>query len=232
MRTIKFASLLLIALSLSCAGLLQELEQNLPTSGGSSAADGLREALAVGTGRAVTRRAQPGGYLGDKLVELAIPSKLETAADALKLIGRRDLVDEFKISLNRAAEAAAPVAKEVFMGSIRQMTFQDAMSILDGGETAATDFFRRTAGPELARRFAPIVDEKLADVGATQDFNEIMRKIEALPLVERPVFNLTEYVTDEALDGLFSTLAEEERRIRQDPLARTTDLLRRWFGER
>lgn len=232
MRLIRIAPLLILLFSLHCASLIQELEQVVPSGGGSTAADGLREALAVGTGRAVARRGQAGGYLGDKLVELAIPRKLDTAADALKLIGRRDLVDEFKVSINRAAEAAAPVAREVFVNSIRQMTFQDAMSILDGGETAATDFFRRTAGPELARRFAPIVDEKLADVGATQDFNEIMRKIEALPLVERPVFNLTEYVTDEALDGLFTTLAEEERRIRQDPLARTTDLLRRWFGER
>jgi len=224
------AVLLVVACNLGCAALMQELDQVVQGADASTPTDGLREALAVGTGRAVERRGRVGGYLGDALAEIAVPSKFNQAARALETIGRGDLVDEFKVSMNRAAEAAAPVARDVFVKSIRQLTFDDALAILDGHETAATEFFRRTAGPELARRFNPIVDDKLSQVGATRRFDELMDRIEALPLVDKPVFDLTEYVTAEALDGLFDTLAEEERRIRTDPVARTTELLRRWFN--
>jgi hypothetical protein len=224
------AVLLVLVLSAGCAAVMKELDQVLQESDGSTAADGLREALAVGTGRAVERRGKDGGYLGDALAEILIPEKLSRAARALELTGRGDLVEEFKVSMNRAAEAAAPVARDVFVRSIREMSFEDAMGILRGHETAATDFFRRTAGDELARRFTPIVQDKLSAVGATQRFDTLMTRIEALPLVDRPVFDLTTYVTDEALDGLFGALADEERKIRTDPVARTTELLRRWFG--
>jgi len=209
---------------------MQEIERTVDPAAGSTAADGLREALAVGTARAVERRGRPGGYLGDALAEIAVPAKFDQAARALELLGREDLVEEFKLGMNRAAEAAAPVARDVFLRSVRQMTFTDAVSILKGDDTAATDFFRRTAGPELAARFSPIVNDKLAEVGATEGFDRLMRRIEALPLVDKPVFDLTDYVTGEALDALFETLAEEERRIRTDPLARTTALLKKWFG--
>jgi len=216
-----------------CAAVLEELERSgLGTSAASTPTDGLREALAIGTGRAVERRGTVGGYLGDALVEIVVPDKFDRAARALRLVGRGELVDEFKVSMNRAAEAAAPVARDVFMQSIRQMTFEDAMAIIDGNDTAATDFFRRTAGPELERRFLPIVDRKLGEVGATRKFDDLMQRIEDLPLVERPVFDLDAYVTQHALDGLFDTLAEEERSIRTDPVARTTELLKRWFGNR
>jgi hypothetical protein len=215
-----------------CAELIQDLERSIGELDSSTPTDGLREALAVGTGRAVERRGRVGGYLGDRLVEIVVPQKFESAARALRMIGREDLVDEFKVGMNRAAEAAAPVARDVFVESIRRMTFDDARAILGGHETAATDFFRRTAGAELARRFTPIVEEKLLAVGATRNFDDLMQRIDALPLVDMPVFDLTSYVTDSALDGLFDTLAEEERKIRTDPLARTTDLLKRWFGNR
>ena len=223
---------LLLAGTAGCAAVLDELGQALQDVDSGTPADGLREALAVGTGRAVERRARAGGYLGDALVEIVIPDKLERAARALEIAGRGGIVEEFKVSMNRAAEAAAPVARDVFVRSIRQMTFDDAMGILKGTDTEATDFFRRTTGPELSRRFAPIVDDKLAEVGATLRFERLMDRIQALPLIDRPVFDLGEYVTTEALDGLFVTLAEEERRIRHDPAARTTELLRRWFGNR
>jgi len=213
-----------------CAALIEDIEHAIGDLDSSTPTDGLREALAVGTGRSVDRRGRAGGYLGDQLAEIAVPRKFDSAARALRVIGRGDLVENFKVSMNRAAEAAAPVARDVFVRSIRQMTFDDARGILGGHDTAATEFFRRTAGPELALLFAPIVEEKLARVGATRDFNDLMDRIEALPLVDRPVFDLTSYVTGKALDGLFDTLAEEERRIRTDPLARTTDLLKRWFG--
>jgi hypothetical protein len=227
-----FALLLVCGALFGCASLIQDLERTIGSLDSSTPTDGLREALAVGTARAVDRRGLAGGYLGDKLAEIAVPQKFESAARALRMIGREDLVEEFKVGMNRAAEAAAPVARDVFVQSIRQMTFDDARAILGGHDTAATDFFRRTAGPELARRFTPIVEDKLTQVGATRNFDDLMQRIEALPLVDKPVFDLTSYVTDRALVGLFDTLAEEERRIRTDPVARTTDLLKRWFDNR
>ncbi len=214
-----------------CASLIEDIERSLETADASTPTDGLREALAVGTTRAVDRRGRQGGYLGDRLVEIAVPDEFDAAARALRVLGRDDLVEDFKLGMNRAAEAAAPVARDVFVQSIRRMTFEDARAILQGHDTAATDFFRRTAGPELERRFLPIVEDKLAVVGATRDFDDLMRRIETLPLVDKPVFDLTSYVTDRALNGLFDTLAEEERRIRTEPLARTTALLKRWFGD-
>jgi len=104
------------------------------------------------------------------------------------------------------------------------------MTILRGNNHEATDYFRGTAGPELERLFRPIVEDKLESVGATRSFNNLMRKVDDVPLLSRPVFDLSAYVTDAALDGLFLMLAREEQRIRTDPLARTTELLRKWFG--
>jgi hypothetical protein len=221
------AALLLLP---GCAELLAELEQ-LDTTPSSSPADGLREALRVGTDRAVGSVGRLDGYLGNPDIRIAVPEKLRKVEKALRLLGADRIVDEFSTSMNRAAEAAAPVAKQVFLDAVRRMTFEDAMTILRGNSHEATDYFRATAGPELERLFSPIVDDKLESVGATRSFNDLMRQVDDLPLLNRPVFDLNAYVTDEALDGLFLMLAREEERIRTDPVARTTELLRRWFGQ-
>ena len=219
-----------LLLCCGCAELLAELQAQTAADA-STPSDGLREALRVGTGRAVNLLGRTDGYLGSDDVRIPLPRKLEKIGKALKTLGADDVVDEFVTSLNRAAEAAAPVAKGVFVDSIREMTFDDAVTILRGRDHEATDYFRGHAGPRLAELFRPIVSDKLDAVGATREFNELMDRTSALPFVERPAFNLTEYVTDEALDGLFLRIAREEERIRTDPLARTTELLKKYFGK-
>jgi hypothetical protein len=212
-----------------CAEFLAELDK-LETTPSTTPSDGLREALRVGTTRAVGSVGRLDGYLGNPDIRIPVPEKLRKVEKALNIIGAGHLVDEFTTSMNRAAEAAAPVAKQVFLDAARRMTFQDAMTILGGNAHEATDYFRASAGPELARLFRPIVDDKLQSVGATRSFNKLMQKVEDLPLVSRPVINLNAYVTDEALDGLFLMFAREEERIRTDPVARTTELLKKYFG--
>jgi hypothetical protein len=220
------ASLLLLT---GCAELLAELDK-LETTPSTTPSDGLREALRVGTTRAVGSVGRLDGYLGNPDIRIPVPDKFRKVEKALRVIGAGHLVDEFTTSMNRAAEAAAPVAKQVFLEAARRMTFQDAMTILRGNSHEATDYFRASAGPELARLFRPIVDDKLQSVGATRSFNRLMQKVEDLPLVSRPVVDLNAYVTDEALDGLFLMLAREEEKIRTDPVARTTALLKKYFG--
>lgn len=212
-----------------CAELLAELDK-LDTTPSTTPSDGLREALRVGTGRAVGAVGREDGFLGNPDIRIPVPEKLRKVEKALRLVGADRIVDEFTTSMNRAAEAAAPVAKQVFLDAVRRMTFEDAMTILRGDGHEATDYFRGSAGPELQRLFRPIVDDKLESVGATRSFNDLMRKVDELPLLNRPAMDLNEYVTAEALDGLFLMLAREEERIRTDPLARTTELLKKYFG--
>lgn len=234
MKKMKLTALALTAAvalaAAGCAEMLQAIE-SLDAEDASTPADGLREALRVGTGRAVRSLSAVDGYLGRDEVRIRMPDKFEPLADALDVVGRGDIVDEFVTSMNRAAEAAAPVAREVFLDSIREMTFDDAMTILRGEAHEATDYFREHAGPRLAERFRPIVDDRLNQVGATGDFNELVDEVNRLPFLSEPVFDLGDYVTTRALDGLFLMLAREEERIREDPVARTTELLKKWFGE-
>lgn len=222
-------SLLVVFMLTGCAELLAELEK-LDTTPSTTPSDGLREALRVGTGRAVGAVGRADGFLGNPDIRIPIPEKLRKVEKALRMIGADRVVDEFTTSMNRAAEAAAPVAKQVFLDAVKRMTFEDAMTILRGRDHEATDYFRGSAGPELERLFRPIVDEKLESVGATRSFNNLMQNVDDLPLVNRPSIDLNDYVTGEALDGLFLMLAREEERIRTDPLARTTELLKKYFG--
>ena len=212
-----------------CAELHTEWEK-LNTTPSTTPSDGLREALRVGTGRAVDSVGRLDGYLGNPEIKIPVPEKLQTVEQALRLIGAGRVVDEFTISMNRAAEAAAPMAKQVFLNAVRRMTFEDAMTILRGDAHEATDYFRASAGPELERLFRPIVADKLESVGATRSFNDLMRKVDDLPLVSSPVIDLTDYVTSEAMAGLFLMLAQEEERIRTDPVARTTELMKKYYG--
>jgi len=229
-RTMGLLTMLTGVLFAGCAAILSSLETSVPPSS-STPTDGLREALRVATGRAVESLGRSDGYLGNELVRIEVPEKLRSIETALRTVGADDLVDEFVTSLNRSAEAAAPLARDVFVDSIREMTFSDAVAILRGERHEATDYFRVHAGPRIAELFRPIVDDRLESVGATRSFNQLADRAAGLPFVRRPVFDLTGYVTDEALDGLFATLAREEQRIREDPLARTTELLRKYFGD-
>jgi hypothetical protein len=194
------------------------------------AASGLKEALSVGTGEAVEILGQVDGYLERPEVRIEVPEKLELAEKALRTFGQDEVVDEFVLGLNRAAEAAAPLAREIFLDAIREMTFEDARKILKGDDHAATAYLEEKSRGRLRELFRPVIEEKLDEVGATKAFNRFVGKYGRLPLREEPVFDLPEYATDGALDGLFYMIAKQEEKIRNDVVARTSDLLKEVFG--
>lgn len=232
-----FAGAAALVLAGCAGGTLPSLENvlaGLPSGGGSldtgTIVAGLREALQVGTRNAVATTSRLDGYWGNPGIRIPLPGSLESMATALRGLGMRSQVDELELAMNRAAERAASEASDVFLGAIRRMTFADARGILEGDDTAATAWFRRTSEDELRTRYAPIVDEKLTDVGLVRLYDDLVDRYAALPFTRRPALDLRDYVTGAALDGLFSVLGDEERRIRQDPAARTTQLLRTVFG--
>lgn len=191
---------------------------------------GIREALAVGTERAVKNLARRDGYLGNQAVKILMPGSLQKVADVARMAGYQQQVDDFILSMNRAAEAAVPLAANHFADAIRGMTLQDVQGILTGGDTAATDFFRNRTQDTLYTAFKPIVSKKVDEVGATRAYKAMMSRYESVPLVGRQSLDLDDYVTRKSLDGLFHMVGEEEKRIRTDPVARSTELLRTVFG--
>lgn len=193
--------------------------------------DGLKEALEIGTSKAVTLVSKKNGYLKNPKIKIPLPENVRKAENFLRTIGLGSKVDEFELSMNRAAERAAPKAKSIFWNAIRQISFSDARQILDGPDDAATQYFRRKTATQLQDEFKPIVNQAMSEVGVTQVYQSLDRKIRALPFTKSLSFDLDEYVTGKALDGLFSMLAEEEKKIRQDPAARVTDLLKKVFAK-
>ncbi|CAB1055977.1 hypothetical protein D1BOALGB6SA_711 [Olavius sp. associated proteobacterium Delta 1] len=193
--------------------------------------DGLKEALEIGTSKAVTLVSKKNGYLNNPKIKIALPEKVQKAESFLRSIGFGSKVDKFELSMNRAAERAAPRAKSIFWGAIKKMTFSDARQILEGQDDAATQYFQAKTSSQLQDEFKPIVNRAMSEVGVTQAYKSVDRKIRALPFTESLSFDLDQYVTDKALDGLFLMLAEEEKKIRQDPAARVTDLLKKVFAK-
>ena len=194
-------------------------------------AAGIKEALAVGTERAVASLGRANGYFGNQAVKILIPSSLQKVAEVARVAGYQKQVDEFILSMNRAAEAAAPLASRYFGDAIREMTLDDVRGILAGGDTAATDFFHRKTHDKLYTAFKPVVSKKVDEVGATQAYKSMIGQYEAVPLVTKQSLDLDHYVTEKSLDGLFYTLGQEEKKIRTNPAARTTDLLKTVFGK-
>lgn len=228
------AAALLLA---GCAGLPPELGSVLGAAGGAAPlseheiAAGLKEALAVGTERAVARVGVRDGFWLNRDVNIPLPESLRKVEKTLRTFGQGAKVDEFHLSLNRAAEAAAPEAAAIFGDAIRAMTLADARQILQGPNDAATDYFRGRTHATLAARFQPIVAKATASVGATKKYKDLSARVtKVMPGYE--LQDIDAYVTDKALAGLFRTLAAEELKIRQDPAARSTELLKRVFGSR
>jgi hypothetical protein len=190
---------------------------------------GLKEALLVSTKNAVTKVSDIDGYLGNEAIKILLPEKMKTVADVLGKIGKQDLVDEFVTSMNRAAEKAAPKAVPHFTTAIKEMSIEDAKKILDGGDTAATDYFKSKTHDNLYDEFKPIISSTMDEVGVTSTYKEMMGKYESVPFVTSVAPDLDHHVTEKALDGLFFTVGEEEKKIRTDPAARVTDLLKKVF---
>ena len=193
-------------------------------------AAGLKEALTIGTENAVKNVGRADGYFGNQLIRILMPEKMRKVADTLSMLGYKKEVDEFVLSMNRAAEKAAPQAGAIFANAIRQMTIEDARKILAGNETAATDFFRSKTTAKLTDAFKPIISKSLDEVGSTRSYRNLIQKADTVPFLKKEPLELDSYVTGKALDGLFTIVGQEEKRIRTDPAARVTDLLRSTFG--
>ncbi len=192
---------------------------------------GLKEALRVGTENVVAQLGQTGGFYTDKAIHIPLPGQLATVQKALKAAGYSGLVDDLELKLNRAAEQATPKAKALFVDAISAMTIEDAQKILSGPDDAATQYFRKSMGPGLAKEMQPVVDSTLAEAGAVQAYDNMMGQYNTLPFMPDAKANLTQYVVDKGMDGIFHYVAKEEAAIRTNPAARTTDLLKKVFAQ-
>ncbi|MFW5803205.1 MAG: DUF4197 domain-containing protein [Verrucomicrobiota bacterium] len=193
---------------------------------------GLKEALRVGTRNTVKQTSQRGGYNENPAIRIPMPDALQRVTGALRKVGLGGQVDQFERRMNRAAETAAAEAAPVFIKAIQNMSFADAREILQGGDTAATMYFKDATKAELGRRYQPIVQKAMDKVGAVQVFEKLQNRYNKLPLTPDMNYQIQDYVVEEALEGLYTVLASEEKKIRKNPAKRTTELLRRVFGSR
>ena len=206
-------------------------------SGGGGLSDakigsGLQEALKIGTENAVTQTGTVDGFLKNKAIKILMPRPLQTIEQPLRLVGYGPQIDEFIVSMNRAAEKAVPFAKEIFWDAIGQMTFDDARKILNGGDTAATEYFKAKTSKKLQTAFRPPVETVMADVGVTRQYNDLIGRYKDIPFAQSISFDINQYVTEKTTDGLFYVVGQEEKKIRTNPAARATDLLKEVFGSR
>jgi Protein of unknown function (DUF4197) len=201
-------------------------------AGAQDIAAGLTEALEVGTGRVVAQLGKPGGFLDDPKARIPLPGPLEQAQTALRMAGMSGMVDDLEVRMNRAAEAATPVAKDLIIQAIQGLSFQDAAGILSGPNDSATRYLERKTGKSLAQKMRPIVDQQLADAGAVQAFESIAGQYRSLPFVGGTLdVDLTGHVITYAEKAIFAYLGQEEAAIRTNPAARTTSLLKSVFGQ-
>jgi hypothetical protein len=245
MGRVSFLTVLVLALlTVPCSagifdGLMKDTEvpsQPKPGSAGTldtnTTVSGLKEALSIGTKNAVGLVSQPNGYFGNQAIKILMPEKIQRVADVLKMEGYQHEVDNFILTMNRAAEKAAPRATPFFVDAVKEITFEDATKILRGGDTAATDYFKSKTFHKLYDAFKPSVSSSMDEVGAAHAYKEMVEKYtSSVPFVKEESLDLDHYVTTKALDGLFYMVGQEEKRIRTDPTAQVTDLLRRVFGK-
>ena len=194
-------------------------------------ASGLKEALSIGTKNAVGLVSRHNGYFANNAIKILLPDKVQQAANFLGKLGYQEQVDEFMRSMNRAAEKAAPKAASYFADAIRGMSIEDARKILTANDRAATDYFQSKTSSQLYDAFKPTISESMSQVGVTRAYQAMISKIPALSLVKPDSVDLEHHVTTKALDGLFLMVGEEEAKIRANPVARTTDLLKKVFAK-
>ena len=211
----------------------KKIESVKPSSAGLSEEEvgaGLKEALNKGIEKGVDQLSKPDGFFKDLAIKIPLPEEANKVETKLRSIGQGKKVDETIESINRAAEDATTASKDIFVEAIKGMSITDAMSILRGDENAATKFLDKSTRANLISKFEPIVKISLDKVGATKNWNTIFSTYNKLPFVEKVNPDLVEYATGKAIDGLFIQIAKEELKIRQDPAARVTDLLKKVFG--
>jgi hypothetical protein len=218
----------------SLSDMAKEAQKALGGSAGGLSNDeitaGLKEALQVGTEKAVGLVSQPDGFYKNPAIKIPLPESVQKVEKLLRTAGYGEKVDAFELSMNRAAERAAPEAKSIFWDAISDMNFDDAQKILNGRDNEATLYFEDKTSTRLQEVFKPIVKDVMGEVGVTRSYQDLNEKITSLPFGKSAGLDLDQYVTDGALQGLFKMLAEQERQIRTQPAARVTDLLQKVFA--
>jgi hypothetical protein len=196
------------------------------------AGDGLKEALSRGVSTAVSSTGRPGGYFENSAIKILMPPSLQKVEKGLRAVGQGPRVDDFVKSMNSAAEAAAPAARAIFMEALRSMTIEDAKGIVTGGNTAGTEYFKRTTSSKVSDAFRPTIDTSMDKIGVTAQFKELMGNAPAIPFMKTPNLDINAYVLEKAVDGLFVVMGQEETKIRTNPAAQVTPLLKKVFGGR
>jgi len=242
MKNIRFHSIVLTAVVLvlsACTStqISQTLGEVNKTLGGGSAplttaevSQGLKEALIKGISTGADLVSQVDGYLKNPEIKIPFPPDVKHVEEKLRQIGLGNEVDKFITTLNRGAEDAAKEAKPIFIEAIRAMTIEDAWAILRGEDDAATQYLKRTTSGLLREKFKPVIRNSLNKVNATKYYSDLATRYNQIPFVQKVNPDLEDYATDKAIEGLFVMIAKEEKNIRENPVARTTELLRRVFG--
>ena len=218
------------ALALALMACAFTAQANLDALTNKDATAGLKAALEKGAGIAVDLLGKTDGFFGNGAVKIPLPDSLKKYEKLMRNVGMGKYADELILTMNRAAEAAVPEAKRLFVDSVKKMSVQDAKGILTSGQTSGTDYFKRTTTDQLRARFLPIVKQATARVKLAEKYNQYTQRGVKFGLVKKEQANLDDYVTQKALDGLFYMVAEEEKKIRQDPVKAGSDIIKKVFG--
>ena len=197
---------------------------------GSDATGGLKEALIQASGAAVVKLGVADGFLGNPKVKIPLPDSMKKAESAMRMLGMGKKADELVIRMNRAAEAAVPEAKVLLVNSVKEMSIDDAKSILTGGDDSATRYFKRNTSKPLTEKFLPIVQKVTENMQLAQQYNKFAEAGSRFGLVKKDQANLEQYVTQKTLDGLYLMMADEEKSIRKNPMGAASDLVKKVFG--
>ena len=235
MKTLALAAAVTVGLLLGPSPAVAQVDKLLQGLGGGTLSDakigsGLKEALRVGTEATISLTGKTDGYFANQAIKILLPAQLQTADKGLRMVGYGPQLDEFVLSMNRAAEAAAPGAKKIFGDAIVAMTIQDVRKIWSGGDNAATQYFKSKTSNQLTAAFKPVVDKALNQVGVTRQYKELLGRAQSIPFMRTESLDIDRYVLGKSLDGLFVVLGEQEKQIRTNPAARTTDLLKEVFA--
>jgi hypothetical protein len=231
-------SLLLVMIIVAFAGCTaQQIQQAVgdymkdakPTT--EQVAEGLKEALVKGISAGAQQASQTNGFLGNPSIKIPFPPEVKQVEDKLRQLGMGSQVDKFVETLNHGAEEAAKEAKPIFVNAIKSMTIQDAWTILKGNDNEATQYLQKVTSDDLRAKFAPIIKQALSKTSATKYYGDLINTYNKIPLLADVNSDLESYATERALNGLFLLIAQEEAKIRKDPMSRTTDLLKKVFKE-
>lgn len=228
----RFLSFVIVSIVLSSCSSVKDSSTTATRNGLTlkETTEGLVEALLVGAENSSQRASQKDGFFKNPAIKILFPPEAVKVRDAAISVGLSPLVDRFELSLNRAAEDAAKEAKPIIIGAIKQIRFKDVWEILFGGKTAATDYLRTATEPQLLAKFRPIVIQSIGREEVTKHWKPLADAYNAIPFVKKVNPDLEEYVTVKTVDGLFKLIAEEERKIRENPIARVSEILRKVFG--